>query len=158
MSSRHPLPPPRSAGGSGSSAGTGESDTGAAFVQRFRSLADAQPLAADVASGSGCCGSKAAQGQGATSQSGGSSCGCSGGAATSGPQAAAAAPSQLNSLMGGLEGTLSREDLQAAFQSGPSASGGAAGSPGERFLDVAAILRGKGCDDDPDADLDALVV
>lgn len=60
--------------------------------------------------------------------------------------------------MGGLEGTLSREDLQAAFQSGPSASGGAAGSPGERFLDVAAILRGKGCDDDPDADLDALVV
>lgn len=73
VSSRHPLPPPRSAGGSGSSAGTGESDTGAAFVQRFRSLADAQPLAADVASGSGCCGSKAAQGQGATSQVAGAS-------------------------------------------------------------------------------------
>lgn len=60
--------------------------------------------------------------------------------------------------MSGMEGMLTREDLQAAFQAGPCGSSRAAGSPaGERFLDVAAILRGGG-DDDEDADLDGLVV
>ncbi|KAL4422283.1 hypothetical protein ABPG75_008480 [Micractinium tetrahymenae] len=151
--------PPRSSAASAGGAG-GEDNTGAAFVQRFRSLADAQPISADTGSNGGSCGGGTTSGdQGVAAQSGAGSCGCSGGAGAgaSGAAAAAAVSSQLNSLMSGLEGSLSREDLQAAFQAAPSGAGSSPSS-GERFLDVSAILRGEGGADDDDADLDALVV
>ncbi len=72
--SRRPLPVLNSsAGGGNSSAGGGGSDAGAAFVQRFRSLADAKALEVDITSAGGCCGGKAASEQSVPAQVGGMS-------------------------------------------------------------------------------------
>lgn len=52
-----------------------------------------------------------------TSQAGG--CGCSGPsapAATNGQDAASSVMHQLNSMMGGMEGSLTRDDFRAAFE------------------------------------------
>jgi hypothetical protein len=54
-----------------------------------------------------------------------SASGCCGGSGSSGAdaqQAAATVGSQLNSLMSGLQGSLSRQDIQDAFETAPPVS------------------------------------
>lgn len=102
-----PNRPAAAVGDSGSSA-----DVGAAFLQQFKSIASSPPPApAADTSGCGCSGSKSkAQAEPA------SGC-CGGGSGGVAEQAAAAVGSQLNSLMSGLQGSLSRQDIRDAFES-----------------------------------------
>lgn len=140
--------PARSTSGSGGGGeGTGGEDAGAAFVQRFQSIS------ADLLANA-----KAIDG--VKDESAGGCCGGSGGDGASAQAATSSVSQQLNSMMSGMEGSLTREDLKAAFDARPRSASGGGDEEGERFLDVAAILRGEGGGEaqDDDAELDALVV
>ncbi|KAI3424700.1 hypothetical protein D9Q98_008090 [Chlorella vulgaris] len=142
-------------------------DAGAAFLEQFKSLSTnpadilgtAQKLDTSTSS-SGCCGGSSS----APEQSGSGCCGGSNSSNSSGAagdqQAASAVMNQLSNMMGGMDGSLTRDDFRSAFDdTQPDASAEQAES-GERFLDVSAILSSRGQEggDDYDEELDALVV
>ncbi|KAL4852723.1 hypothetical protein ACK3TF_006197 [Chlorella vulgaris] len=142
-------------------------DAGAAFLEQFKSLSTnpadilgtAQKLDTFTSS-SGCCGGSSS----APEQSGSGCCGGSNSSNSSGAagdqQAASAVMNQLSNMMGGMDGSLTRDDFRSAFDDTQSAASSEQAESGERFLDVSAILSSRGQEggDDYDEELDALVV
>lgn len=106
-------------------------DAGAAFLEQFKSLSTnpadilgtAQKLDTSTSS-SGCCGGSSS----APEQSGSGCCGGSNSSNSSGAagdqQAASAVMNQLSNMMGGMDGSLTRDDFRSAFDDTQPVGGG----------------------------------
>ncbi|KAK9828771.1 hypothetical protein WJX72_002007 [[Myrmecia] bisecta] len=130
-------------------------DKGDAFVQQYRELMDRVEAGAQ-ASSSGCSQDDENKADGSPAAKGG--CGCGSGASAE-ARSAQQLMQQLEAgyASGEATGTITREQLREAFNSLPASD---QESSGERFVDVAELLRGNPEDlvFADDADLDDMIV